>query len=140
MVHPNPKRGAAASFESRYLGDPGFGNYCTACGGGGDGFDETIWVYSNSDIRVSVTSSALVEYMSDGPGRIGAIFGSVSAETDPIFRIDDPAYAAFSTFGVPTGALPPSAGAVPEPASWVTLVAGLGLIGGRMRRRAGIVA
>ena len=130
-----PRNGAAASFESRYFGNPGFGNYCTACGGGSSSFDETVWVYSNSDIGVTLQSSASVEYMSYGWSGISSIFGTVSAETDPVFLIDDPAYAAFSIVGVPTGAPPPVGGSVPEPASWALLVAGFGLIGGRMRRR-----
>jgi hypothetical protein len=57
-------------------------------------------------------------------------------ETDPIFRIDHPAYAAFSIFGVPTGDLPPGGGSVPEPGSWALMIVGFGLVGRRMRRQA----
>lgn len=48
-------------------------------------------------------------------------------------------YAAAATFlRVPTP--PPGAGAVPEPANWVMLIAGFGLVGATLRRRRGVVA
>jgi PEP-CTERM motif len=40
------------------------------------------------------------------------------------------------TAGEVAGLLPPGAGAVPEPASWALMIAGFGLVGGAMRRRA----
>jgi hypothetical protein len=40
------------------------------------------------------------------------------------------------TAGEVADLLPPGAGAVPEPASWALMIAGFGLVGGAMRRRA----
>lgn len=133
---PFPVRGASTSFEANYFGNAsGLNNYCINCGGGGSSFDEVVWVYSNSDIRVSLTSSVLLEYISEGPGGPLTVFGSVSAETDPIFQIDDPAYAGFSIVGVPTGDLPTTVGGVPEPATWAMMIAGFGLSGVALRSR-----
>jgi hypothetical protein len=133
---PFPVNGASTSFESNYFGNASeLNNYCIRCGGGSGSFDQLVWVYSNSDIRVSMTSSVLLEYMSDGPGGPSNLFGSISAETDPVFRIDDPAYAAFTIVGVPTGDFPPTVGGVPEPASWAMMITGFGLVGATLRRR-----
>ncbi len=133
---PFPVSGASTSFEANYFGAASeFTNYCQNCGGGGSSFDQTVWVYSNSDIRVSMTSSVLLEYISDGPGGPLTVFGSVSAETDPVFRIDDPAYASFSIVGVPTGELPTTIGGVPEPATWALMIMGFGLSGAALRSR-----
>lgn len=140
---PSPVRGASTSFEANYFGNASdLNNYCINCGGGGSSFDQTVWVYSNSDIRVSLTSSVLLEYISDGPGGPLTVFGSVSAETDPVFQIDDPAYAGFSIVGVPTGDLPTTVGGVPEPATWAMMILGFGLSGAaiRSRRRLPLVA
>ncbi|MFT3975823.1 MAG: PEPxxWA-CTERM sorting domain-containing protein [Sphingomonas bacterium] len=131
---PYADNGAHAAIEAVY--NPRSYYYCNGCGGGGDSFDKTIWVYSNSDIQVVLNTSALVQYYSDGAGDAPfPTFGTISARADPVFSIDDPAYAGFSIVGLPTGAPPPSAGAVPEPVSWAMMVAGFGLVGGTMRRR-----
>jgi hypothetical protein len=127
-----PSSGASASVTAIY--DPsGFGDYCSNCGGAGDSFDTTVWVYSDSDINVTLNTSALVQYQADGTAA-GAVFGSVEAETDPIFSIDDPAFSGFTISGVPTGS-PPTAGGVPEPASWAMMVAGFGMAGAMLRKR-----
>ena len=69
---------------------------------------------------------------------------NASATVDPTFTIDDPYWAArFKIVGIPTGAPPlPPTGGVPEPASWVMMLAGFGLTGAtiRRRRRTGAVA
>ncbi len=129
-----PKNSAVADAVATYTA--GFGTYyCGLCQGGGDSFDTTFWVYSNSDIEVQLDASARIDYRSDGLDP-RPTFGVVSAETDPVFSIDDPAYAAFSIVGVPNGALPPGGGnTVPEPASWAMMVSGFGLAGSAMRAR-----
>ncbi|UAK26686.1 PEPxxWA-CTERM sorting domain-containing protein [Sphingomonas nostoxanthinifaciens] len=137
VLTPYPDSGASASFESIY--DPRGYTYCSNCGGGGASFDKTVWVYSNSDINVTLNTSTLLEFTSYGSGNGTTVFGSVEAETDPVFSIDDPAYSAFTVVGVPTGSPPPGAGggsgSVPEPASWAMMLAGFGLAGSSMRTR-----
>jgi hypothetical protein len=134
---PYPIRdGANISVENIAAGR---GSYCKNCDGAGVTFDQTIWVWSNSDISVILGASAQVIYDALGGGLDPmSTFGDVSAQVDPIFTIDDAAYSAFSIVGVPTGAAPPSTpGGVPEPASWALLLAGVGAVGGALRRRAG---
>lgn len=128
-----PQNSAVADAVATYT--TGVGTYyCGLCQGGSDSFDTTFWVYSNSDIEVQLDASARIDYRSDGLDP-RPTFGVVSAETDPVFSIDDPAYAAFSIVGVPTGAPPPIGSAVPEPASWAMMVSGFGLAGSTMRGR-----
>jgi hypothetical protein len=131
---PFPQNGDSASFEAIY--DPAGEIYCNHCGGGGDSFDTVVWVYSNTNINVSLTASTLLRYTAEGIGSNAPIFATVSAETDPVFSIDDPAYSGFTIVGVPTGSPPPgSAGGVPEPASWAMMLAGFGLAGSSIRAR-----
>ena len=94
--------------------------------------DKTIYFQTNSDISVEIFAGAALKYNFDGG--TSSIFGGVSASADPTFTIDDPAYSAFKIVGVPNDPMPPI-GAVPEPANWAMLVAGIGMVGGAMRRR-----
>jgi hypothetical protein len=135
---PYPDSGAGAYVESRYQ-PRGYDYdlpYCTGCSGTGQQIDKTFYVWSNSDIRVDLGGSVQLIYNALGGGLdADPTFATVAASADPIFSIDDPAYSGFSIVGVPTGSPPPGS-AVPEPASWATMVGGLGLLGGLMRRRA----
>ena len=130
---PYPISGAYISVEGGYFGSTSGGSFCRNCDGGSSALDQTIWFWSNSDIIVTLDASALLKYTSEGNSPL-ATFGSISAEVDPTFTIDDPAFSGFSIVGVPTGSPPPTAGAVPEPASWAMMLGGFGLIGGAMRR------
>jgi hypothetical protein len=98
--------------------------------------DQTYFFLSNTDITIQLTASATLSY-STIYGVSGNQYGNVSASADPIFTISDPAFANFSIVGVPDGAGPPAAPAVPEPATWTIMLIGFGAIGmARWRRRA----
>lgn len=129
--------GAGASIESYYDGTRPDGYVCNGCTGGGALIDQTIWVWSNSDIVVGGQASAQVVYNALGDGFDPLVtYGGAAASADPVFSIDDPTYAGFSIVGVPDGVAPPGGpAAVPEPAAWAMMVAGFGAVGGAMRRR-----
>ena len=135
---PYPDSGAGVHIESRYqpLAYSYGGIYCYGCNGIGEQIDKTFYVWSNSDINVELGGSVQLIYNALGGGRDpDPTFATVSTFADPTFSIDDPAFSGFSIVGVPTGSPPPGS-AVPEPASWVMMVGGFGLLGGVMRRRA----
>jgi len=140
-THPHSDlaaHGASAYIESIYKGTggiPGFTKYCRNCNGNVALIDQTIWVWSNSNITVDLAVSAGIVYV---PQEINgnATFATIEAEGDPVFSIDDPAYLGFSIVGVTTGAPPPNMAAVPEPASWALMLSGFGLMGcAALRRR-----
>ena len=123
------------SLQTSYQAGPYGDSFCQNCGGSGKVLDQSIWVWSNSDITVHLDANVLLQYNDvDGGGALN-IFGDVSTEVDPTFSIDDPAYSAFTIVGVPSGIAPPLAAAVPEPESWAMLLAGFGLVGWTMRGR-----
>ena len=55
---------------------------------------------------------------------------SGSASIDPVFKVVDP---------VPGGTFYVSSSAAPEPSSWIALLLGAGMVGGSLRRRAGLI-
>lgn len=89
-------------------------------------------VMSNTDIPVTLTASALLTYQMEGDA--DPQYGSVSAETDPTFTIDDPAHSAFRIVGVPEGP-DVSAPAAPEASTWAMMVVGFFAMGGALRYR-----
>ena len=125
--------GGSTSLASQYGVYPFDGTYfCKACNGGSSILDLTIWVYSNSDVDVSLDAAVLLRYDALGDGKDPlATYGSIYMEADPTFRIDDPAYSAFSIVGVPDGPAPPGTEvpgggtAVPEPAGWAVMILGV---------------
>jgi hypothetical protein len=135
-THPHSDtlpHGANASIESLYQGTGG--GSCRNCSGNVALIDQTILVWSNSNITVDLAVAAGIIYspqQRDG----NTIFANIEAEVDPVFTIDDPAYAGFSIVGVSTGEPPPDTAAVPEPATWALMLSGLGLMGcAALRRR-----
>jgi hypothetical protein len=81
------------------------------------GSDPTQRTDENGVIGLDFTAFALFNGLTTVPGYA---FDSQLAADTPIYRIRV------------------SAGAVPEPASWAMMIIGLGLVGGQMRRRAGL--
>jgi hypothetical protein len=139
-THPTTNAGSnglSASIESIYQGQADAEStvkYCRGCTGNSKVIDQTILVWSNSNINVRLGASAFIEYRSGGMD-VSPTFGNMSAEVDPVFSIDDPAFSGFSIVGVPAGVPPPNMAAVPEPASWALMFCGLGLMGGAALRR-----
>jgi hypothetical protein len=58
---------------------------------------------------------------------------------DPTFALEHPGYRLVFSDGFSNGALPGQSDAVPEPASWALMIAGFGLAGAALRRRAAAV-
>ena len=84
--------------------------------------DRTLYLLSNSTNTVSMSAEAI--------GGNGAYLGWAQAFVDPIFTID-PAYAdRFKLEGVPE-----APAGVPEPAAWVMMIVGFGVVGVALRRR-----
>lgn len=130
---PTGQSSAVTSVEARYTPGPPGGQYCMNCNGKGELMNTVIWVYTNSDVNVTVGANADVIYNAHGvPPE--STFATAYASADPVFAIDDPAYAGFTIEGVPTGSAPPIP-AVPEPATWALLLGGLASIGTLARRR-----
>jgi len=132
---PYTNSGARISLQTSYqVGSLG-NSFCRNCGGGSSTLDQTIWVWSNTDINVNLQASAYLGYQALGDGLDPmTLFGNASIEVDPTFSIDDPAYADFTIVGVPTGIAPPPA--IPEPQTWAMLLCGLGLVVSTCRRKA----
>ena len=133
---PYPNSGASISLQTSYQVG-GFGkSFCRNCAGGSSTLDQTIWVWSNSDINVNLQASAYLGYQALGGGLDPVtLFGDASIEVDPTFSIDDAAFAGFAIVGVPTGVAPPVVAAVPEPETWAMLLGGLGIIASTVRRK-----
>lgn len=126
---PTGQSSAVTQVEAHYTPGPA-GRYCNNCNGTGATMDTVIWVYSNSDVNVSVGANADVIYNAHNvPPE--STFATAYASADPVFSIDDPAYAGFTIEGVPTGSPPP----VPEPATWSLFLCGLVGIACLVRRR-----
>jgi hypothetical protein len=102
--------------------------------------------YQHLEVTIDDTSSAVLP---DGWGGVdgdgllqlpdGVTFADVLADVDQIeFTTYEPDYFyGFTVFDVvgDNFAVVANAGAVPEPASWATMIAGFGLVGGALRRR-----
>lgn len=132
---PYPNSGASISLQTSYQVGGGGNSFCRHCAGSYRVLDQTIWVWSNSDIQVNVQASAYLEYRALGNGLDPmTLFGHASIEADPTFSINDAAFADFTIVGVPTGFAPPSA--VPEPQTWAMLLCGLGIVVLTVRRGA----
>jgi len=134
---PYPISSAAIDVKSIYQAGP-FGSFCQNCDGAGVLLDQTIWVWSNSDINVVLDANVLLDYMAAGDGLDPLrTFGTAYAEADPVFLIEDPAFAAFRIVGVPAGGFAPPTigGAVPEPRVWAMMIVGLAIVGAAMRGR-----
>lgn len=133
---PYPNSSASISLQTSYQVG-GLGNsFCRNCTGGSSLLDQTIWVWSNSDINVNLQASAYLGYQALGGGLDPmTLFGDASIEVDPTFSIDDAAFANFAIVGVATGVAPPSVAAVPEPETWAMLLCGLGVVAS-IRRKA----
>jgi PEP-CTERM motif len=85
--------------------------------------DQTLLLEPNVDYRVFMTAMA-------SSGNLGVRFGSFAeAYFDPVFTIDAAFAPLYALTGVPT--------AVPEPASWVLMLAGAGLLALTTPRRRG---
>jgi hypothetical protein len=133
---PYPISSAAIDVKSIYEAGSFGGSFCQNCDGAGVLLDETIWVWSNSNINVQLDANVLLDYTAAGGGLDPlSTFGTAYAEADPTFLIEDAAYSSFRIVGVPNGFAPPTADAVPEPASWAMMILGLGLVSASMRRR-----
>jgi hypothetical protein len=90
--------------------------------------DVTRLVMSNTDITVSLTADATLTYTMEGDA--DPQYGNVSAETDPVFTIDDPAFSAFRIVGVPE-----SLTAAPEASTWTMIIVGFFAMGVALRCR-----
>jgi len=75
---------------------------------------------SNTDINVTLSSQVSLNYLPVYDVGTSTQFGVVTASADPTFTIEDPAFSDFSILGVPS--------AVPEPASWMLMAIGLGIL------------
>jgi hypothetical protein len=102
----------------------------------GKTINQTFYFLSNTDIVVSLSAQATLRYATTYPA-IPNQYGSVTASADPVFTITDPNFSEFQVVGVPDG---PGPAAVPEPAAWATMIAGLGMIGLCARRRRQVTA
>lgn len=84
-------------------------------------------------------SSAVSVQLSASTGTYGYVGGTGTAFADPYFYID-PAFLAANPGATlqfsPFVGNDPIGSAVPEPATWAVMIAGYGLVGGAMRRRA----
>jgi hypothetical protein len=92
--------------------------------------------YVNGTALISFTNATLTNI---GLANVLHLFvddNQVGGEASPGFVDYIRVYDTALTAGEVAGLLPPGAGAVPEPASWALMIAGFGLVGGAMRRRA----
>lgn len=138
---PDKLGGAQAEFNIRYT-DPTtniltetsdvFGNHERGA------FSETIRIKPNLSYYTSAPQIIMTAWTSSGaPDEMltdVGYGGTGRAYIDPVFKFTDPALASLYTIvGVPSDASVPSV--VPEPMTWMMMIAGFGGLGVAMRRR-----